>query len=191
MSRLKKFKQFINESFDGYEVLNDEYFIKRIPFFKTFKNKSYDNEVVFNFYKNWQGDNAAILNLGKGNGFVKFSYFSVESKFNYTTIRMRDFEKEAKLGLSKPLFKTEHQFIYSTDINLDLPKDVNVEDIPNQIASSILMKIVQEELKFKDSFETEDGEPFPKDKLDNIINSINKNLFEIEDILGKMGLSFF
>jgi hypothetical protein len=191
IDKVKNFKYLVNEGIDEYIILNDEYFIKRVPFFKTFENNSGGEEVRFNHYKNWQGNNAAILHFGKDKGFVKFPFFSVETKFFYFTTRKRDFENESKLTSFKPMFKTEHHFIYSTDIHMDLPKTNDVDEIPNQIASLMFKEIMKENLKFKDSFEIKDGETIPKDKLDNIINSINKNLFKVEETLEKMKLSYF
>jgi hypothetical protein len=51
--KVKNFKQFLNENLNDYIIFNDVYFIKRIPFFKTFENDSGGNEVRFNHYKNW------------------------------------------------------------------------------------------------------------------------------------------
>lgn len=191
IDKVKNFKQIVNEGIDEYIILNDKYFIKRVPFFKTFENNSGGGEVRFDYYKNWKGDDAAILHFGKDKGFVKFPFFSVETKFRYFTIRKRDFENETKLTTFKPMFKTEHHFIYWTDIHMDLPRTNDINEIPNQIVSLIIKDIMKENLKLKDSFEINDGEPIPKDKLDNIINSINKNLFKIEETLEEMKLSFF
>jgi len=191
IDKVKNFKRIVNEGFGDYTILNDEYFIKRIPFFKTFENNSDGNEVRFNHYKNWQGNNRAILHFGKDKGFVKFRFFSVETKFSYFTIRKRDFYSESKLSIFKPMFKTEHHFIYSTDIHMDLPKTDDTNEIPNQISSLMFKEIMRENLKFKDNFEIKDGETIPNDKLDNVINSINKNLFKVEETLEKMKLSYF
>lgn len=188
---MKRFRQFINEGVDEYIILRDDYFKERVPFFKSFKNDSNDEEVSFNYYKNWKGDDSAILHFGKDKGFVRFPFFSVEVKFSYFTTRKRDFESEDKLITFKPLFKTEHHFIYSTDIHMDLPKTNDSEEIPNQIVSLMIKEIIKENLKFIDSFEIKDGDTIPTDKLDNIINSINRNLFNIEEFLDKMNLSYF
>ena len=191
INNVMNFKQFLNEGFDDYVILNDEFFIKRIPFFRTFENNSGGDEVKFNYYKNWQGNNSAILHFGKDKGFVKFTFFSVEVMFYYFTTRGRDFESESKLTSFKPMFKTNHNFIYSTNIHMNLPKTNDIDEIPNQIVSLMFKEIMKENLKFKDSFEIKDGETIPKDKLDNIINSINKNLFKVEESLEKMKLSYF
>jgi hypothetical protein len=74
---------------------------------------------------------------------------------------------------------------------MNFPKTNDVDEIPNQIVSLMFKEIMKENLKFKDSFEIKDGETIPKNKLDNIINSINKNLFKIEETLEKMKLSYF
>lgn len=187
---IKNWKQFINEN-NEYKILNADYFIERIPFFKTFENNSNDTEVRFNHYKNWNGDDKAVLHFGKNNGFVKFDFFSVETKFYYFTVRNRDFESERKLTTFKPMFKTKHCFIYSTDIHINLPKANDIDEVPNQIVSLMFKEILKENLKLKDEFEIKDGEPFPNEKLDIIINTINKNLFKIEETLEKMNLSYF
>lgn len=191
IDKVKSFKQYLNEGVNDYTTLNDVYLIKRVPFFKTFENNSGGGEVKFNHYKNWQGDNAAILHFGKDKGFVKFPFFSVETKFSYFTIRKRDFDSESKLTIFKPMFSAEHHFIYSTDIHMTLPKTNEIDDVPNQITSLMFKEIMKNELKLKDAFEVKDNDMMPKDKLDNIINVINKNLFKIEETLEKMNLSYF
>jgi hypothetical protein len=72
-----------------------------------------------------------------------------------------------------------------------LPKANDNNEIPNQMVSLMFKEIMKENLNFKDSFEIKDGENIPNDKLDSIVNSINRNLFKVEETLEKMKLSYF
>jgi len=190
----RSIQEFLSENINNNKILTDIYFIKRIPFFKTFENNSGNNEVRFKYYKNWRGNDSAILHFGKNNGFVKFPFLSVETNFYYYTILKRDFDSEENLTVFKPMFKYQHNFIYWTDISMDLPK-VNeldgLDEISKHIMSLMIKEIIKDNLKFIESFEVKDGETIPKDKLDDIINRINKNLFHIEETLEEMGLSYF
>lgn len=189
INSIKNWENQLKENFEGSLVLNDEYFKKRVPFFKYFENNSNGDQVQFNHYKSWQ--DKAVLQLGQGKGFVKFSFFSVETKFNYYKIESRDFESEEKLSEFHPMFKNIHNFIYSTEINTKLPEATEMDEVPNQIVALMLKEIIKDELKFREQIEVKEEESFPKEKLDKIFNDINKNILKIEEILQKMKLSYF
>lgn len=191
INKVKLFTNLINENLEDSRILKPEFFIDRVPFFKYFENESGGNHVNFSHYKNWQGENAAVLHFGNGKGFVQFPFLSVETKFHYYTIRQRDFESEKELTVFKPMFKTQHQFIYSTDIHMTIPKGQNVDELPNQIVSLMFKEVVKNELKFQESFTVKDADEMPTEKLDSIINKINKNCFKIEETLDKMNLVYF
>ena len=74
---------------------------------------------------------------------------------------------------------------------MDLPKMTMIDDVANHIVSLMFKEIIKDNLKFNETFEVKDGDLLPKDKLDSIINDINKNLFKIEETLDKMNLSYF
>ena len=185
MKLLKEYiAKLINENLES-PILDDNYFMRRVPFFKGFENDSEKDEVKFSYYKNWQGENAAVLHFGKEKGFVKFPFFSVEIKFFYYPVKKRDFNS------NEPKFIMEHNFIYKTDVGMTLPSSEEIENIPNKIVSLMFKDIMENEMKFKTSFEVKEGEEFPKQTLDKVINDINKNLFNIEEVLSKMNLSYF
>ena len=192
IDKVKTFKTIVNESYYGdYISFNDEYFMKRVPFFKTFENNSNGEKVIFNYKKKWSGDDSAILHFGKNNGFVEFQNLSVETKFFYWTERLRDFKTEMELPKPKPMWKTRHIFNYSTHIHMDLPNTNDVDEVSKQIVALMVKEMLQEKIKFKDSFDVKDGKSVPKDRLDKIINSINKNLFNVEEVLGKLNVNYF
>ena len=173
------------------KILTDLYFIKRVPPFKLFENNSGGEEVRFNYFKNWHGENAAILHFGKGNGFIKFPYLSIETKFAYFTQRTRDFKSEEALPIFKPMFTTIHNFVYSTDVHMNLPKDDDLENVKDHIVSLMVKEIIKNNFKFTESFKVKDTESLPMDKIDTIFNKINENLYYIEESLGKMNLAYF
>lgn len=181
MRLLKEYiAKLIKENLES-PILNDNYFMRRIPFFERFENNSYGDNVVFDYYKNWQDENAAVLHFGKGKGFVKFLFLSVEIKFDYYPIRKRDFDS------NEPKFITEHQFNYSTDIKIDFPNSTSPED---KIAILMATNIMKQDMKLSTSFTSKDGEEFPKEELNKVINNIAKNLYNIDLALSKMGVNF-
>ncbi len=176
-----RLEQNLNENSRSKLILNDQYFISRVPFFKDFENNSGGEQVTFNHFKNWKKDNPATLYFGKNS--VTFPYLSVETIFSYFTSETRDFESDDN---SKII--VTHNFIYKTEIQMKLPES---GEAPNQIASLMFKEIIKDNLSFQESFKVREGEEMPEQKLDLIFNTINKNLFKIEETLDKMNVSYF
>lgn len=183
-----KYKKFL-ESSEWVNIFNEKYFMKRIPPLKYFVNNSSGDSVSFKYYKNWGVSNPAILPLGD-QGFIKFKDFWIDISFDYYFTRMRDFDAEDKLVEFKPMFKNNHYFIFNSIINFNLPDPGDIDELSKIIAMNMIKNHLDKNLKIIESFEVGDGDDIPSDKLDNIINTVNKNLFEIEDFIEcKMKLS--
>ena len=184
---MKNFTRFIKENYDNQQIIDDQYFIKRVPFFKTFENNSGGDTVRFNHYKIWKGSDERLV---LGDDIIEFSDISIETKFIYYPLRKRDFESEEKLNVFRPLIVTEHHFIYSTDIKINFPDDdITIDAAKGQVVALIINEMIKNDVKLKESFEVKEGETIPKNKLDSIFNSINRNLFKIEETTEKMNLS--
>jgi len=176
----KRFKDFTNESIKSNLILDESYFLNRVPFFKDFKNDSTNNNVSFTFSQSWE--NVTIPPIE-----TYIPHLSVDTNFMYYTIMQRDFEQERKLEVFRPLLKTEHHIIYSTNIFLKVDK----EDTLNSIVALMIKEVIKNELKLHEVFHVKDGDALPMTKIDEIINTINKNCFKIEETIEKMGLKYF
>lgn len=180
----ERIKQLIRENFESSEAptLDADYFKERITFFENFEDKTYNDNVVFEYSKNWRGENAPVLPLGEGNESIKFLYFSVDIKFDYYPIIKRDFNS------NEPKFFTEHQFIYVVHIYTDYPKSTKEK---NKYISNIVNSIMEKSQSISDSFVSYDDKPFPEEKLNRIMNGVAKNLLKIDIALSNMGVDLW
>ena len=55
----------------------------------------------------------------------------------------------------------------------------------------MLKEIMKDQYKFKEEFDVREGESLPMDKIESIVNNINKNLFHVEETLQRMYVSYF
>ncbi len=173
------------------DILNDEYFKKRVPFFKYFINNSYDDTVQFEHYKNWH--KKLTIPTGEKGSYMELPFASVETKFTKFIQKYRDFDKEDETS-NRPLYKFQYHFIYSTQIHLNFENNKDIESekdarefVKSQIVVIMIKEILKDRLQFKESFIISEGEEIPKEKLNKIINDINKNLFDIDERISQFG----
>jgi hypothetical protein len=169
-------------------TITADYLKKRVPFFKSFDETVDKNHIKFRYYKNWNHQDAIKIYLGE-NGFLEIPFFSIEVKFEYTTSKNRDFKTEMETG--EVSFLTEHEFLYWIDIQHDFGDINDSDDFAKQLALRIASKMIKEDLQINEKFTVKEGEEFPFETLNRIVNKINKNLFEVEDFLGKFDVKVF
>ena len=180
----ERIKQLIRETLESFETptLDADYFKERITLFENFEDKSYSDNIVFEYSKAWRGENAPVLPLGEGNGYIKFLDFYIDIKFDYYPIRKRDFNS------NEPKFFTEHQFGYFVHIYTDYPK--STKEIDKHI-SNIVNSMMEKAQSISNSFVSYDDKPFPEEKLNKIMNGIAKNLLKIDIALSNMGVELW
>lgn len=144
--------------------ITPDYLINRIPFLKKFNNFSKKNDIFFqkvDYNKNVQLNMSdQTITLPQANTSMEFSY----TVGNPGTGRYR------------------HTFNVRNDLNIMWPNESDkVEELTFRILSMTLNQTVDKLNYHADIFT--DTPEIPKDKLDTIINSINKAYFDFEEFI--------
>lgn len=146
--------------------------IDRIPFLKEYDiytDNRYPKDLKshkITYHKN--------VKVKMGDDFVTFKQYNVTSKVIYYSQKIHG--------------DTFHYFYIENDFAVVPPDDM--DDLTVNVLFRMLKK-VSEDLSYGDKIIVEDGEEFPMEELDEIINDMNGNLFRFEEYTENHNIDLF
>jgi hypothetical protein len=141
-----------------------DYFIRRIPFLKTFKNFSNEKKVFFQKFD--QNQNVKLM---VGDGVQTFPQFNTSMEFTY----MKD-------TISTGGYR--HMFTVKNNIHIMPP---NTDDRQEELTFRVLImafNMVVEKLNYSADIFTESPD-LTDEQLNEVINGINKAYFDFEEFI--------
>jgi len=157
--QLKKMRGFINlnENFVQPDLTAD-YFLTRVPFFKSFNNIS--NDKAIGFQKVVYNSNVEA-NIGGGTHI--FPNFNTVCEFNYTKYQRSD---------------TTFNFVFYLKFGIIVTKPDNMNQL-QYMAINIASRMAAENLSYIKEYINKTN--ISKEELDQTINEINGKLFQFEE----------
>lgn len=152
-------KTKLRENMNYHDMFNKEYFILRIPFLKNYK-----------FFERKNGIEAQRVvyheNIQKmyDNHVINFKQFNISSEFIFYTQRINDI--------------TLYNFILKTSFH-PMIEDGSMDELETKVMY-LAIKSIGEKLSFSEELQVKDNQSIDENKIDEIINNINKTLFEVE-----------
>jgi hypothetical protein len=143
-----------------------DYFIRRIPFLKTFKNFSNEKKVFFQ-----KVDYNENIQLMVGDDLVTFPQFNTSMEFTY----MKD-------SISTGGYR--HMFTVKNDLNIMPPRtDDRKEELTFRVFT-MAMKMTTEKMEYRGDIVTETPN-LTEDQINKVINEINRTYFEFENFISE------
>lgn len=166
-------ENLLRENLEGIsqQVLTPEYFKKRIPFLQKVQHEvEYENGVqIFTHQTSHSKVQIAHENLG----IIKFKEFITGVNFEYT---------RSKVSGSN---NVEHIFKLKPTLRMD----IDSQDKTFKLVNNHAIRRQMEEIGVYETVELPKGADIPKDKLDSIINEMNKTFFVFEEFLEGFGVT--
>jgi hypothetical protein len=148
--------------------LPSDYFLKRIPFLKSFDDFS-DQKHIF-FTKKSYNKNVSVMN---GSNLFKFKMLNISIEFYYYTYRPNKNNQLFNIILSTKFYPT---FDRDTD---DITKNVLIQTF----------RLIEQKLSYSQELISK-TDSLPDNEMDRIINEVNKKFFELEEYVNdKMKLN--
>lgn len=138
-----------------------DYFIKRIPFLKIFKNFSNDNKVFFQ-----KVDYNKNVKLMVGDDLVTFPQFNTSMEFIY----MKDIVSTGNY---------RHMFTVKNDLHIVPPQTNDKQEELTFRVLLISLRSITEKMEYRGDINTKEPN-LTDEQLNEVINGINKAYFEFE-----------
>ena len=164
----KYIRQVLKEEFNNSALADS--IIKRIPFLEDYNIKRIPNNgiiaqrIVYN--RNYEFKLGEEIHL--------FPNFNIGSEFSFSNFPVRD--------------NVFYNFILKNEFFISKPEDM---DSFNFKVLTTILKRLEQNYSYRKEIIVKEGQTIKKEDLDNVINDINKKLFEFEEFMNKNGISFY
>jgi hypothetical protein len=163
-------KRFLRESLEPF--FDEKFFKTRVPFLKDFNFFKHDRDPSrveaqkISYHKN-------VKKMFK-NEIYEFPQFNVSSEFIFYKQKIHD--------------NIFYKFILKNDFHIMQPK--NIDDLTFKVLV-MSIKQISEKLSYQKELIVKEGEQIKQSDLNEIINELNKKMFEIEDIANNNNTPLF
>lgn len=167
----KTIRQYLNENTNYYGDVKNT-LIKRIPFLKEYniyehpRDKSRLEAQKISYHSN--------IKVIMGDDILTFPQFNVSSEVIYYPHKIDD--------------NTFHHFIIKNEFHATTPKEW--DDLTRRVFFYVNNSLGKK-LSYNREYMVKNDEEIPSDVLDEIINDMNRTLFEIEEFTSKKNIDLF